>query len=100
MFPRNYLILSLEWAELCLFEETCTILFIQPYAIWNPDFRHRRSRYPTLVEHLGEFAFLYRDVIAIFILEFSNRQVLQLPNESLRSEGVGGTLIILSYYLL
>lgn len=24
----------------------------QPYAIWNPDFRHTRSRYPTLLGHL------------------------------------------------
>ncbi|KAM7430672.1 hypothetical protein ABFA07_018651 [Porites harrisoni] len=24
----------------------------QPYAIWNPDFRHTRARYPTLVGHL------------------------------------------------
>ncbi|KAL9965053.1 hypothetical protein ACROYT_G028780 [Oculina patagonica] len=24
----------------------------QPYAIWNPDFRHTKTRYPTLVGHL------------------------------------------------
>lgn len=28
------------------------ILPVQPYAIWNPDFRHTRSRYPTLLGHL------------------------------------------------
>ncbi|XP_067053670.1 uncharacterized protein [Acropora muricata] len=25
----------------------------QPYAIWNPDFRHTRTRYPSLMDHLG-----------------------------------------------
>ena len=39
------------------FKLTCwrVILPVQPYAIWNPDFRHTRSRYPTLLGHLGEF---------------------------------------------
>lgn len=37
----------------------CVCLFFnfQPYAIWNPDFRHTRTRYPTLVGHLGKFHF-------------------------------------------
>ena len=46
----DYFCLSIPWLP--------PSFTLQPYAIWNPDFRHTRSRFPALVQHLGNLTSL------------------------------------------
>ena len=39
----------------------------QPYAIWNPDFRHTRKRYPTLMGHLGKLERAFYSLVEVIL---------------------------------